>query len=43
MQDKGIKRFKNLLKSNEWQESRVSYWVTKDEKLIKKTMGMSPR
>jgi hypothetical protein len=36
------KSFRNLLKSKEWKESRVSYWVTKDEKLIRKTLNMSP-
>jgi len=36
------KNFKNLLKIKNWQESRVSYWVTKDEKLIRKTLPMSP-
>jgi len=25
-----------------WEESRVSYWVTKDEKLIRKTLTMPP-
>ena len=25
-----------------WKESRTSYWVAKDEKLIRKTMNMSP-
>lgn len=32
--------FSRLLHSNNWQESRVSYWVTKDEKLIRKTLTM---
>ena len=36
------KSFKNLLEEKEWTESRVSYWVTKDEKLIRKTLTMSP-
>lgn len=36
------KNFKNLLKNKEWEESRVSYWVTKNEKLIRKTISMSP-
>jgi len=35
-------RFKALLKAKGWQESRVSYWVTKDEKLIRKTLSMPP-
>ena len=32
--------FKKLLKEIEWEESRVSYWVTKDEKLIRKTLSL---
>lgn len=36
------KKFKNLLKEKGWQESRVSYWVTKSEKLIRKTLTMPP-
>ena len=32
--------FKRLLSSKNWLESRVSYWVTKDEKLIRKTMSL---
>ena len=36
------KSFKRLLEEKEWTESRVSYWVTKDEKLIRKTLTMSP-
>ena len=35
--------FKGLLKRRGWTESRVSYWVTKDEKLIRKTLTMSPK
>ena len=34
--------FKRLLRSKSWQESRVSYWVTKSEKLIRKTLTMTP-
>ena len=34
--------FKELLRAKDWQESRVSYWVTKNEKLIRKTLTMSP-
>ena len=30
--------FSKLLRSNKWAESRVSYWVTKNEKLIRKTL-----
>ena len=36
------KCFKKLLCSKQWEESRVSYWVTKDERLIRKTLTMSP-
>ena len=36
------KSFKKLLEEKGWTESRVSYWVTKDEKLIRKTLTMSP-
>jgi hypothetical protein len=34
--------FKTLLRERGWLESRVSYWVTKSEKLIRKTLTMSP-
>jgi len=34
--------FAELLKAKDWIESRVSYWVTKSEKLIRKTLTMSP-
>ena len=34
--------FKRLLRSKSWEESRVSYWVTKSEKLIRKTLNMTP-
>jgi len=33
--------FKTLLRAKDWDESRVSYWVTKSEKLIRKTLTMS--
>ena len=33
--------FKRLLGQKNWRESRVSYWVTKNEKLIRKTLMMS--
>ena len=36
------KSFKKLLEAKNWEESRVSYWVTKEEKLIRKTLTMSP-
>ena len=36
------KSFKRLLEDKGWTESRVSYWVTKDEKLIRKTLSMPP-
>ncbi|MDR1604884.1 MAG: hypothetical protein LBS10_08900, partial [Gracilibacteraceae bacterium] len=34
--------FKKELTKLHWKESRVSYWVTKDEKLIRKTLAMPP-
>jgi hypothetical protein len=34
--------FKELLRSRGWGESRVSYWVTRSEKLIRKTLTMTP-
>lgn len=34
--------FNKLLRAKSWEESRVSYWVTKSEKLIRKTLTMSP-
>lgn len=34
--------FKVELEKLNWSESRVSYWVTKDEKLIRKTLTMEP-
>lgn len=36
------KTFKTLLADANWHESRVSYWVTKDEKLIRKTLILDP-
>ncbi len=36
------KSFKILLEVKKWEENRVSYWVTKDEKLIRKTLSMPP-
>ena len=33
--------FKKQLQKRKWKESRVDYWVTKDEKLIRKTLSMS--
>ncbi len=33
--------FKKLLRIKNWKESRVSYWVTKSEKLIRKTLTMA--
>lgn len=32
--------FKKELYKHGWEESRVSYWVTKDEKLIRRTISM---
>jgi hypothetical protein len=34
--------FKDLLHGKEWQESKVSYWVTKSEQLIRKTLSLTP-
>jgi len=36
------RRFKDRLRGLRWQESRVSYWVTKSAKLIRKTLTMPP-
>lgn len=33
--------FRRFLRDKSWNESRVSYWVTKNENLIRKTMTMS--
>jgi hypothetical protein len=33
--------FKRLLRKQSWDESRVSYWVTRSERLIRKTLTMS--
>lgn len=33
--------FNRLLRKKSWEESRVSYWVTKSEKMIRKTLTMS--
>ena len=33
--------FKSQLRAKAWAESRVGYWVTKSEKLIRKTLSMS--
>lgn len=32
--------FSKLLRSRSWEESRVSYWVTRNESLIRKTLTM---
>ena len=32
--------FKELLRAKSWEESRVSYWVTRSEKLVRKTLAM---
>jgi len=34
--------FRKRLKGQRWQESRVSYWVTRSEKLVRKTLSMPP-
>jgi hypothetical protein len=36
------KGFRSLLKEKNWKESRVSYWVTKNERLIRKSLSMEP-
>lgn len=36
------KRFSVELQAREWRESRVPYWVTNDEKLIRSTMTLDP-
>lgn len=33
--------FRSSLRPKNWEESRVSYWVTKNEKLIRKTLALS--
>ena len=35
-------RFKALLSDAGWKEGRVSYWVAKDEKLLRKTLSLPP-
>jgi len=35
--------FKRLLRARAWKENRVSYWVTRSEKLIRKTLALSPQ
>ena len=35
------KEFNRLLNSKKWHESRVNYWVTKSEKLIRSTLTLS--
>lgn len=35
-------KFKELLGARKWGESRVSYWVTKDARLIRKTITLPP-
>lgn len=40
---KGINEcFKSDLAARGWSESRVSYWVTRDAKLVRKTMNLTP-
>ena len=34
--------YRKFLRNKGWQESRVSYWVTKNEKLIRKTLTLNP-
>ncbi len=35
--------FKNTFQGSDWQESRIGYWVTKDDKLIRQTMAKSAK
>lgn len=35
-------KFKELLGGRNWGESRVSYWVTRDARLIRKTISLPP-
>lgn len=35
--------FRELLAQKNWKESRVSYWVTKSERLIRKTLSLPPQ
>ena len=35
--------FKTLLAEKQWKESRVTYWVTEDEKLIRQTLQKSAK
>lgn len=35
--------FKDLLRGKGWEESRVDYWVTRSEKLIRKTLTVSAK
>jgi hypothetical protein len=36
------KRFSELLREKAWKESRISYWVTRDERLIRNTLSLPP-
>ena len=36
------KEFKAFLNEKNWAESRASYWVTRGERLIRKTLSMPP-
>jgi len=35
-------RFRELLRGSGWRESRTSYWVTADHRLIRRMLGMPP-
>lgn len=35
-------RFSELLRASDWRESRVSYWVTSSEKLVRRTLALPP-
>jgi hypothetical protein len=36
------KRFSELLQAKKWKESKVKYWVTRNERLIRNTMSLPP-
>lgn len=36
-------QMRGAFRDRQWRESRTSYWVTEDPKLIRKTLGMAPQ
>lgn len=36
------KNFEKLFNEKGWEQKKISYWVTRDEKLIRKTLRLSP-